>query len=233
MGWKIWVGAGINSLNKRKGDSLIEERLDRFVCDSGWNDRFNLSSISNISTMGFDHSLILLEIRSIEMLNLSLKKGNWRFYYEEHWGDFEDCTATVQSCWANRGNFVEKASECQAKLQHWSREKFGKSKRMNKGIGQQRSQRLKTSRAGIFLNFFLPLLPPILLLRQSLILFIRELPPTKMLYCLHLILPKKYYTLLTNFIHPTHPDLMVFRHLFFEGTGRTSVRMCSIHFLVS
>ena len=69
--------------NKREGNSMILERLDRGLCNRGWKNLFSDSIIHHLDFWGSDHRLLLLEAKE------SGRQGNFqrnisrsrRFYF--------------------------------------------------------------------------------------------------------------------------------------------------------
>lgn len=64
-----YIGNKFTWSNKRGKDSFIGLWLDRFLASYKWEIRFNSSHIRNFSTVGSDHSPILLEINSLFALS--------------------------------------------------------------------------------------------------------------------------------------------------------------------
>lgn len=52
--------------NKREGNSMILERLDRGFCNSGCKNLFPNSKIHHLDFLGSDHRPLILEIRKDE-----------------------------------------------------------------------------------------------------------------------------------------------------------------------
>lgn len=50
-------------LNMRYGPNFIEERLDRFLCNKDWRDKFQDSTTINLVNWVSDHYLILMEVK--------------------------------------------------------------------------------------------------------------------------------------------------------------------------
>ena len=51
-------------INKRPGEANTEIRLDRAVATKGWREKFQLSSVTHLSSHASDHLPILLQVRS-------------------------------------------------------------------------------------------------------------------------------------------------------------------------
>lgn len=61
-----WSGNLFSWSNHRFKKGLIKERLDRFVSNYQWWLRFLGSKVSNLSSVGSDHSPMMLEIMGLD-----------------------------------------------------------------------------------------------------------------------------------------------------------------------
>lgn len=57
-----FVGYPFTWSNRRFGTQLIEERLDRFLCNKSWGNCFQEKAALNLVTWSFDHNPILMEV---------------------------------------------------------------------------------------------------------------------------------------------------------------------------
>ena len=57
--------------NRRYRPNFIEERLDRFLCNSEWGNRFHDLAATNLESWSSDHSPVIMEMeeRGIEVNN--------------------------------------------------------------------------------------------------------------------------------------------------------------------
>lgn len=86
MGWR---GYPFTWSNKRFGTRLIEERLDRFLCNMEWQGNFQTSKVEHINDWCSDHCPILLET-GISTWQKKKYKGASRFFYEDMLSSYEE-----------------------------------------------------------------------------------------------------------------------------------------------
>lgn len=76
--------------NKRYGNNLIKERLDKFLCTQDWTKIFKGAVAYNVEVYGSDHLAIVIYTCKH---NRWAKKYGWssRFHYENFWSCYDDC----------------------------------------------------------------------------------------------------------------------------------------------
>jgi hypothetical protein len=81
--------------NKRRGDQLIKERLDRGIANPKWVHLFPHFSVRHLPAQSFDHNPILLDMAHSD---LSLPRP---FRFEEFWTFDATCSSVVSEAWNN------------------------------------------------------------------------------------------------------------------------------------
>jgi hypothetical protein len=87
--------------NGQKGESSVQERLDRVVAKSSWCERFLAIGVYVEATLASNHAplWILLEDKSFT------RRGRAPFRYEAQWGREEECKAVVKLVWREKKTF--------------------------------------------------------------------------------------------------------------------------------
>ncbi|KAL8525789.1 hypothetical protein ACS0TY_015142 [Phlomoides rotata] len=122
----ITLGPKFTWLNKRTGRGRIWEKLDRFVANDSWCERFPNAVVSNGDFYGSDHRAI-----KIRLLDRNMKEGGTiskRFMYENKWQLETGYKEAVQEAWAEGGTgskLVDRLNSCSRKLQTWASENSG------------------------------------------------------------------------------------------------------------
>lgn len=78
-----WHDNKFSWCNRRYSGKSVEERLDRYVWTNDWFAKFPFSKVYNLSNIGSDHCLIMVEM--IDNDCFSGNKGKtwgYRFHYE-------------------------------------------------------------------------------------------------------------------------------------------------------
>ena len=109
--------------NKRLGDANTKVRPDRAVVTKEWRVKYQLSSITHLSSHVSDHLPIILQIKSFSQNRI------WRdrkFKFEDSWLLWDNCEAVVKEAWdqvgeevAGLGLIKEKIKLCGEKLLAW------------------------------------------------------------------------------------------------------------------
>lgn len=81
--------------NKRFGVDLIEERLDRFLCNRSWGNYFQEKVAVNLVTCSSDHNHILIEVLEKGSGLRYIRRTFNRAYYEDMWSSYEQCSGSV------------------------------------------------------------------------------------------------------------------------------------------
>ena len=92
-----FLGLEFTWSNKRERPNMVQERLDRFVCDFRWASMFMDAKVSHLEYWKFDHRLILLNNSPI----LAVRSYQGRdpkkcFHFEECWLESENCADIIQ-----------------------------------------------------------------------------------------------------------------------------------------
>jgi hypothetical protein len=90
--------------NKRDGDSMIQERLDRCVCNFRWRNLFVGARVCHLEFWRSDHRPILLDFSPNNSLLCQSRKGLRRFHFEECWANKQECDDIVKSVWDKVGS---------------------------------------------------------------------------------------------------------------------------------
>ncbi|KAL5819516.1 hypothetical protein ACOSQ4_023358 [Xanthoceras sorbifolium] len=107
--------------NKQEGSNLIQERLDRCLCDLSWHCLFGESKVTNLGFWRSDHRPILLEVleHPSPAPQVASLRGR-RFHFEACWADSDVCKDIIKSAWANPGSdwvgFLQNIEGCTSHL---------------------------------------------------------------------------------------------------------------------
>ncbi|KAL8523954.1 hypothetical protein ACS0TY_013784 [Phlomoides rotata] len=122
----LTTGSKFTWLNKRKGWGRIWERLDRFVANDDWCDRFPKAKVVNGDFYGSDHRDISIQL--FDKDRLAIRLGTKRFMFKNKWMMEAGYSETVRMVWAARGTWcslVERLRACGQKNQTWAYEHSG------------------------------------------------------------------------------------------------------------
>lgn len=98
--------------NKRAGSHIIEERLDRFLCDNSWGNYIQEKAVVHLVTWSSDHTPIFMEVLEKGKGKRYMRRTFHRVYYKDMWSPYEKCREIVKhewkdgSCWT-KNNPVE------------------------------------------------------------------------------------------------------------------------------
>ncbi|KAL5752845.1 hypothetical protein ACOSQ2_023352 [Xanthoceras sorbifolium] len=107
-----------------EGSNLIQERLDRCLCDLSWHCLFGESKVTNLGFWRSDHRPILLEVleHPSPAPQVASLRGR-RFHFEACWADI------IKSAWANPGSdwvgFLQNIEGCTSHLAVCTSSKMG------------------------------------------------------------------------------------------------------------
>jgi hypothetical protein len=121
-------GPNFTWCNRREGEAMILERLDRGFCNSGWKNIFPSFVVHHIEYWGSDHRPLLLAIQKSGSHDGSggFVRKRKRFFFKECWGDDEECKEIVHSVWQpdhGRGHVstvVNYIRDCGSLLGSWN-----------------------------------------------------------------------------------------------------------------
>lgn len=115
----VLVGLGFNWSNKRFGDCLIRERLDRMLASTQWRIEYLKARVMKLDEHGLDHAPLLLE--SEPMLE---KRVRW-FKFQESWCSNEVVRKLITEAWniSEVGSLMfqlfKKLKSCRRALVEW------------------------------------------------------------------------------------------------------------------
>lgn len=66
--------------NKRAGDNISFERLDRYICNCDWRMVYPFDEVSNLELYGSDHHPILIILKPHGFINI--QHNHMRFFFE-------------------------------------------------------------------------------------------------------------------------------------------------------
>ncbi|KAK3230421.1 hypothetical protein Dsin_002302 [Dipteronia sinensis] len=122
-----FLGPPFTWCNKRDTDQLVQERLDRGVCNFQWRQLFHGSCIHHLEYWRSDHRPLLIEVmcRPGSILSRDSRQRR-RFHFEACWADNKECHLLVEKCWCNfsgccdMNDIVSKIRRCSDKLAGWN-----------------------------------------------------------------------------------------------------------------
>uniref|UniRef100_A0A803LZT1 Endonuclease/exonuclease/phosphatase domain-containing protein n=1 Tax=Chenopodium quinoa TaxID=63459 RepID=A0A803LZT1_CHEQI len=118
-----YIGHNFTWSNNRGGGENIQERLDRFLANCEWRERFPGSFVTHLTKRKSDHLPILLCVK--EALNTPKKRKKKKLYrFEELWLRDENCSSIISEAWERGGDLCSKIAFTSSKLSSWSKEKF-------------------------------------------------------------------------------------------------------------
>lgn len=82
--------------NRRFEADLVEERLDRFLCNKGWGNYFQEKAVVNLVSWCSDHHLILMELVEKGKWWNYMKKTFYIAHYEDMWGPYKRCKEIIK-----------------------------------------------------------------------------------------------------------------------------------------
>ncbi|KAK3184896.1 hypothetical protein Dsin_032182 [Dipteronia sinensis] len=121
-----FVGHCFTWSNKRD-EGLIQERLDRGVCDFKWKQLFPSSSVENLDFWYSDHRAILVKVVDEDGLHRNcVWRRRCRFHFKACWADNSECRKLVSDNWGGnirRNDMVDvdfRLLRCARKLAIWN-----------------------------------------------------------------------------------------------------------------
>ncbi|CAN6587433.1 unnamed protein product [Malus baccata var. baccata] len=107
-----------------RNGSLVEERLDRGLCNRIWQDVWPNTTVTHGTVLGSDHCPIIIQTEP------NTRKGKKLFRFEAFWAKEADCLEVVRRSWDCREGggaqvrWQKKINDCRSQLIRWSRNKF-------------------------------------------------------------------------------------------------------------
>ncbi|XP_048492525.1 uncharacterized protein LOC125493326 [Beta vulgaris subsp. vulgaris] len=107
----------------KDGDTMIRERLDRFLSSADWGAFFPHYWVHNFPIYKSDHAPILLGTDSVQQLGGRRR----RFHFESLWLSNPDCQQVVKQAWgdASDHDISYKVQQCANALGGWAAATFG------------------------------------------------------------------------------------------------------------
>ncbi|XP_026417281.1 uncharacterized protein LOC113312760 [Papaver somniferum] len=121
--------------NKRTGPHLTEQRLDIGLPNEAWLDIQPNTTISNLTAIGSDHNLIIINT------NPNWKLGQIPFKFFGPWINHEDCKSIIVECWntVHKGSLsikiARKLRDIKVRLKQWNKEVYGNIKLGDRNTG--------------------------------------------------------------------------------------------------
>ncbi|XP_072054848.1 uncharacterized protein [Arachis hypogaea] len=119
-GWILeWWGRPFSWTNRRQGEDLVKERLDRYLVGMGWKLKFQNAVVHRLTELGSDHAPILIET---EPQSWHSKR---HFKYQERWCGEDDVKRIVREVWKMKVvgsamfSLAQKLKECRYRLVQW------------------------------------------------------------------------------------------------------------------
>lgn len=107
--------------NNWENGGEIRQRLDRALCNKGWNQLFDSAKCSHVETVGSDHSMLLLDTCPQQ----SRRKKN-RFSFDKRWLQSEDIHQVIRGAWnqdcegSRMFKITRKITQCRIALLKWN-----------------------------------------------------------------------------------------------------------------
>ncbi|CAL1387047.1 unnamed protein product [Linum trigynum] len=119
-----FVGYPFTWENRKSGQNLIEERLDRAVANGKWMDMFQNAMVLHLEGVVSDHLPILID--PIGEKEEEIRWGKC-FRFESFWAKDEESMEVIKEAWeeANWGTLDQSLKSCERRLKTWSEAKFG------------------------------------------------------------------------------------------------------------
>ncbi|CAL1392116.1 unnamed protein product [Linum trigynum] len=110
--------------NRKSGQDLIEERLDRAVANGKWMDLFQNAMVLHLEGVVSDHLPILIDPFGEKEEEIRWGKC---FRFESFWAKDEESGEIIKEAWeeASWNTLDQSLKSCERKLKSWSETKFG------------------------------------------------------------------------------------------------------------
>ncbi|KAK6164360.1 hypothetical protein DH2020_001224 [Rehmannia glutinosa] len=119
--WFTWV-------NKRAGDELIFEKLDRFLSTLQWRLLYPTAIMRILEFYSSDHRAVsIIWQRERNSSTANKHQGTKRVKFEKFWSVESDCYYVVERGWNKEGNdtsLERKLENCKNELRRWADNKF-------------------------------------------------------------------------------------------------------------
>ncbi|KAH7861779.1 hypothetical protein Vadar_030827 [Vaccinium darrowii] len=124
-------------VNRRYGDGLIKERLDRVLVSHNWKLQYDKAVVRHLATVGSDHAALLLDT------DPPMSYGHRQFRFDSRWCQDPDSHEAVRQGWQNttRGSKMfevfHKIKHCRMNLRTWSKQKGFNARKKITEVQQQ------------------------------------------------------------------------------------------------
>ena len=137
-----FIGHPFTWTNNRGGHENLQERLDRFVANRGWKEKYGGSSVCHLEKRKSDHLPLLVSIK--ERVGHVEKKRRKKLYrFEEMWLRDGKCMEIIQSSWTRGEEISHNIARTAAKLSTWSKHTFGNFAKDMRELQSQMKQLMK------------------------------------------------------------------------------------------
>ncbi|XP_015946226.1 uncharacterized protein LOC107471294 [Arachis duranensis] len=122
------VGRPFTWSNRRRGDELIQERLDRFLVGVDWQQLYPNATVLRLSESGSDHAPLILDS------NPRTERSKRRFKFQERWCSNDEIRQIVREIWHEQIDgsamyiLAQKIKRCRHKIVKWQQEHRSNSK---------------------------------------------------------------------------------------------------------
>lgn len=126
-----FIGPSFTWSNRREGLANITERLDKCLCDQGWQTLFPKAGVRHLCNSNSDHNPIMLDT------NLETEMGSRPFLFEAMWTKEEESKMVVENAWQTRVEgshgfrLAKKLSVTSGELVRWNKNSFGNTRGKN------------------------------------------------------------------------------------------------------
>ncbi|KAH7846631.1 hypothetical protein Vadar_016292 [Vaccinium darrowii] len=79
--------------NRRGGDGMVKERLDRVLVSPGWRLQYDRAKVQNLFAVGSDHAALLVDTNPPKF------SGPRQFRFDKRWVDDPDCYDVICKGW--------------------------------------------------------------------------------------------------------------------------------------
>ncbi|KAH7846943.1 hypothetical protein Vadar_019991 [Vaccinium darrowii] len=130
-------GYPVTWVNRRFGNGLIQERLDRVLVSPGWRMKYDKAQVKHLFAVGSDHAALLLDTDPPNYM------GHRHFRFDSRWTTDSESYEVVKRGWnmQSKGSkmfqLFQKIKNCRYELRSWSKgKKFNARKKINETQAQ-------------------------------------------------------------------------------------------------
>ena len=119
-----YVGYPFTWTNNQGGEANLQERLDRFVANAAWRNKYENSYVTHLEKRQSDHLPLMVSIRKKLGPN-KVKQRRKVFRFEELWTREEECGDIIKEMWRQGADICSNLTRTARSLKEWSHKKFG------------------------------------------------------------------------------------------------------------